>query len=454
MRAQAAIALLLVAVTASGQVVPTAGTSARSLSGQFLVTAPPASRVPPAASDPNVIRLEPALVAVSAERIKQAVWRELEYNGTWEQKVIILIRRARTADETVTIITDRSNGQWSYRLEMPDTLTRERYLRALVQVVLLELSNRSARDKTAEIPVWLTEGITFDLLCNQSTELILTPPQQTVNGISVARAQAQYQRVSSLEKAHKILVGTTPLTFDQLSWPVPNQAEGKGGPMYQASAQLFTDELLKLRGGSGCMRQFLADLPNFLNWQMAFLHAFETHFQRPLDIEKWWTLQAMEFAGRDLTQTWPYEESWSKLSRALVETVDIFVSSDQLPERSEVTLQTIIRTWDAAKQEEALQRKMHELGALRPRVAPELAALTAQYAETLETYLKKRAGFHLWGTGALQTQTLKRLQILDASLQRLRPQVAAEPVAAPNRDELLRSLRGNASLPPPGLRAN
>jgi hypothetical protein len=430
------IALLLAVTGAGAQTLPTTAPSVRSVSGQFIVAALPvvARRAPVSTGvDSKLLRLEPTLVAVSAERIKQAVWRELGITGAWEQKVFISLRQARQPDEMVTLVSERVSGQWRYRLEMPDVLPRERYMRALVQVVLLEFANRSAAGKPAEVPVWLTEGIAFHLICNNSAELVLAPPRFEVNGVTVSPIYSEFRRVSPLEKAHKVLIGTSPLTFEELSWPVPGHVEGQGGPKYQASAQLFTWELLKLRAGQRCMREFLRALPEYMNWQLAFLRGFGPHFQRPLDVEKWWALQATEFAGRDLTNTWPFEQSWAKLAAALVEQADVFVSTNQLPARTELTLQEIIREWDKSKQEVVLRRKAVELGSLRQRIAPELMTLTSGYAETLDEYLRQLdpptlVGINLRAltgrTRVVQLKALQRLGELDAHLERLRPKAA------------------------------
>src|SRR5205807_476009 len=80
--------------------------------------------------------------------------------------------------------------------------------------------------------------------------------------------------------------------------------------------------------------------------QFAFLRAFQAHFQRPLDVEKWWTLQVLHFTGRDLTQTWPADESWKKFDEIIRSTVQIRVGTNELPLRAEISLQAIIREWD------------------------------------------------------------------------------------------------------------
>ena len=38
---------------------------------------------------------------------------------------------------------------WQYRVSLPDLCQRERYIRAIVNVVLLEVANRQAREHSA-----------------------------------------------------------------------------------------------------------------------------------------------------------------------------------------------------------------------------------------------------------------------------------------------------------------
>jgi hypothetical protein len=419
---------------ATAQVLPTAATTAQSVSGQFLVLAPrgaPLRTLPPAITGSGQVRLEPTLLAISAERVKQAVWRELGVSGQWQQRITLVLFPARTTNDLVTIITTRTTSGWNCRAEMPDQISPERYLRALVQVMLLELANRSARDRSAEIPAWLVEGLAYQLQSNQAAELILEPPRFSANGVSYQPLLVDTRRLSPLEKAHKALLGETPLTFEELSWPAPGQIEGPDGPRYRACAQLFTCELLALRNGPACMRDFLSALPGYLNWQLAFLQGFQPHFRRPLDVEKWWALQATEFTGRDLIQTWPFEESWHRLTAALVHSVDVFANTNELPARATVNLQTILRDWKPAEQRVALRQKAGELDALRLRLAPELVPLNQQYRQVIELALKQ--GEPQPAAGRLeirrsntaisraQRELIRQLDLLDARLAKLRP---------------------------------
>lgn len=422
-------ALLVVTGGAFGQAVPATPDTVRSVSGQFTVFPPrfPNLRPPPLPGKTNHITLEPTLLAVSAERIKQAVWRDLGVSGSWQNRIVIRLRTARSADEWVSIQSERAQLGWNYRVEMPAQVTTERYLRAMVQVVLLELANRSARKQSAEIPVWLTEGFTYKLLANNGAELLLNAPQRSVNGVNFTPLTTNIKRISTLEKAHKVLLGDAPLTFEELSWPAPGVMDGSEGPRYRASAQLFLHELLDLRGGKDCTRNFIAALPNYLNWQMAFLEGFKPHFTRPLDIEKWWALQATSFASRDLIQTLTFEQSWERLAATFYEQVDVFGSTNELPARAAVKLQILVRDWPWPKQEYVLREKQRQLDVLRLRLAPELAPIAAEYSQAIGAYLKEQdspglLGISVFSSGIRgQKELLTRLDALEARLERLRP---------------------------------
>lgn len=435
----AALATLLIAAQGTfAQMLPPASTTARSMSGQFVVFGPRTGtpRLPVyAATNASWVTLEPTLVSVSAERIKQAVWRELGVTGQWQNKISITLRPARSGNEPVRIVSDHTLGVWNHRVEMPDQITRERYLRVLVEAVLLELANRNARQQSAEVPVWLTEGLALQILAGTGPDLVISTPHMNLNGVTYnPPATTDFRQISPLEKAHKTLLGETPLTFEELSWPAPGQFEGSEAARYRACAQLFTYELLRLRGGKDCMKEFIAALPAYLNWQMAFLQGFKPHFTRPLDIEKWWALQSTGFVSRDLIQTWTYEESWRKLADALAAPVDVFGSTNELPLRAEVKLQTVVRDWEPAKQETVLHDKIADLESLRMRIAPELVALTGEYIQAIDAYLKQRnrpgtvtklGRITLNQPTRRQRDLLQQLEALDARVAKMRPNALA-----------------------------
>ena len=164
-------ALLFPAVARAQMPLPDSTTTRSSASGQFVVISanavPPSARPPIAITNAGFIRLEPALLAVSAERIKQTLWRRLGLapSTPWRGRIFLALHPATSPDENVAIISTRFAGVWNYRVELPDNLSRTRLTRALTGVVLLELANRdNSGDRAPEIPAWLTEGLAHQLL--------------------------------------------------------------------------------------------------------------------------------------------------------------------------------------------------------------------------------------------------------------------------------------------------
>jgi hypothetical protein len=460
MKTVAALMFALASV-ATAQLDP--GNISRSASGQFIVSSQAGDlrRVPPALNtNINFLRLEPTFTAVSAERTKQTLSRLLEATDTWELPVTITLRRPRTADDPVTVATGYLGSRRACHVQLPAVVAPDRYLHALTEVVLLEMAVRKTDEPGLEIPAWLTEGLAYHLQCNNATELLLTSPNRQDNGLPLNRTQVEFRQFSPLEKAHRILVGAAPLSFDELSWPTPDQLQGSGHEFYRASAQVFVMSLLRLPEGPACVRKFLATLPAHKNWQMAFLVSFEPHFKRPLDIEKWWALEGLNFARRDLTHTWPLAESWDKLDAVLTENVDVFTSTNTLPERSQLTLSQLIKTWTAEQQNEALDRKRTALRELQLRIAPDLYPLTAQYVDALNDYLGLRGaasgadGMNRLGANSTRYAELKLLRRLNAlETERLRQRPGA---AGPNSSPAMSAAVGlrEMRLPAAALRAN
>jgi len=229
------------------------------------------------------------------------------------------------------------------------------------------------------------------------------------------------------------------MTFEQLSWPPDEQLAGDAGEAYRCSAQFFVDSLLRLADGPACVRTMLGELPRYYNWQLAFLQAFRSHFQYPLDVEKWWALQIVQFTGRDLSQTWTPEESSRKLDEILRSPVDIRTEQRQLPLRAEVSLQTILREWDRPRQMEALRRKLRELDFLRLRVAQNLVLLVDDYRASIQTCLQRQSqvDFSLFSRTRVAPNAdlavedaIKQLDALDVRREALRLQPAAAVTGA------------------------
>lgn len=416
--------------------------SARGVSGQFIVQGvTPPTRVPhppDLATNRNYLKLEPALAAISCERIKRALSDTLGDKSPWRGRIQLVLYPAQSADDGATIISEQFKDGWSYRLELPNLVERRRFIRAVVQTLLLERAGRNAGDHPPEIPAWLAEGLAQHLLMSNESELLLPPPRWAVNNPNFTPTVSSERWRDPLGTARRILRERPPLTLAELSWPADEPLDSSAGEAYSSSAQLFVTELLRLRDGRACLRAMLDGLATCYNWQTAFLRAFHPHFRRQVDLEKWWTLQLVHFTGRNPAQTWSPEESWRKLDEILRIPVEVRHTRDELPGRAEISLATVIREWDFVRQRQTLRAKLRELEFIRLRASQDLAALVNDYHRWLGDYLDKRdhAGMTLSaskitssGAKNIVREALKQLGELESRREAIRPRPAPVPAA-------------------------
>ncbi len=423
--------VLFLPVFASGQPSPPDVNSVQSASGQFVANGPaqfsPLVHLPGVAANTNLVRLEPALLSVSAERIKDSLRRQLGIapNAPWQGKIFLVLHPAQSPDEDVTIVSQPFLNGWNYQVQLPDVLSQSRFLRAMTSVLLLELANRNAMGaRAAEIPGWLTDGLSQQLSAAGSPEMILSAPGRLVDGLPQNRTVTTQRGVDPLADARRVLRDHAALTFDQLSWPTDDQLTGGDDGVYHASAQLFVSELLGLQNGPARLRAMLAALPGCYNWQTAFQSAFRENFPRPLDVEKWWALQVVSFVARSSGPRWTPAVSREKLDEILSVPVEVWTASNTLPAHTEVSLQAVIRNLEPPQQTEILQTKLRDLELAQLRVAAPLAVLTDEYRRTVASYLGQNREIRQppWSkhpvpqkTSALAT--LKKLDKLDAQRQ-------------------------------------
>jgi hypothetical protein len=426
---------------------------ARSISGQFLIAGStensPLANSRITVADTNLVRLEPALLTVSAERLKQSLWRALDFkpNPPWRSQIFLVLRPARSLDEEVTIGAKPFSGGWTYQVRLPDVLSRTHFVRALNGVLLLEFANRNAAARSAEIPAWLVDGLSQELLAAGSPEIILSSPDKIVNGLPIARIDATERGMDSLAGARRTLKNSPALTFEQLSWPTDAQVSGADADAYRASAQLFVSDLLNLKNGAAHLRLMLETLPDGYNWQTAFQNAFQENFPKPLDVEKWWALSVVSFIARDPGPQWTPAVSRDKLDEILSLPVEMRPASNALPVHAEISLQAVIRNFDSARQTAILQTKLRDLELAQFRMAPQLAVLTDDYRRAVADYLGEHQGAapispanKHWQTLSEKpsaSDTLKKLDALDVRRRTvesaIQPDVSFQPSLEPKK---------------------
>jgi hypothetical protein len=393
-----------------------------------------------------MIALDPALLAVSCERIKGQLLRQIDMQDQWRGKIFVAIHPVRWDDESIPVVPEKFAGKWQCVVELPDAINRNRLVEAVVRATLLEIANRNATTRPVEMPEWLVRGLARELMGTAEVKLILPPPSKFENGLSISRTRLDFsdtpqpsatptRKMNPLTDAAVVLKTSEPLTFDELSWPTDEQLSGDGSGVYGCNAQLFVNKLLHENKGPQCLRAMLVEMPDYLNWQLAFQHSFEPMFKTPLDVEKWWALEITQFAGRDLLHFLTREESMKQLDAIFAIPIAVQIGQTA-PMRTGITLQTVIRGWSRPRQLETLKSAAWSLEVLRLRIAPEFIPLVDQYRIALQDYYQKRSvstrilmDLRLVSDKSVE-ETVARLDALDVQRTKLRQQVSTPVTAA------------------------
>jgi len=446
-------AALAILNTASAQVpanvtVVSAPKVVASSSGQFIVNTRNSlsPRTLEIAAQADLLALDPALLAVSCDRIKAELLRQLNMPDAWRGRIFVSLHPVQAIDEKTTVVSEKFAGRWQCIVDLPDAVDRNRFVETIVRATLLEIANRSARTQGTEIPEWLVRGFGRQLLGISEVKLILQPPRKFENGVTVTRTTLDFsdtprasrvptQKLNPLTQAASVLRTNEPLSFDQLSWPTEEQLSETGTDLYSSSAQLFVSRLLHEKGGQECFRALLAELPDYLNWQLAFEHAFQPLFKDSLDVEKWWALQITDFSGRDLLHLLTPQESATQLDAVFQFPIHVQIGMSA-PMRTGISLQTIIRGWSRTQQLQILKSKIWELGALRMRISPDYIPLVDQYLAVLQEYCTKRGkSVRILAALGLDSdkfvdEALMQLDRLDVQRVKMRPEVPTAVVSA------------------------
>lgn len=439
--------LAFVGDTARSQFAPAAAPARpeqiRSASGQFIVTAdtfkPWYYRPPDIGTNRDIVRLDAPLLAVSAERFKSALWQQLGLppGARWTGKIFLALHPARSLNEEVLIGPYPFGQIWNFRVNLPDVISRNRFARTLSAVLLLEIADRRApvTGQSAVLPAWLADGLARQVIGADGAQVILSAPAKTVNGLPMSRLDETRHRIDPLADARRVLQNTPALTFEQLSWPDNAQMNGADGGVYLASAQLFVARLLDLPDGPARLRDLLARLPACENWQTAFYAAFHADFQRPLDVEKWWSLQVVNFAHRDPGPRWTSALGRQKLDALLLVPVDIRYHANAWPVRTEISLQAALREVAPDQLAGILQTKMRDLDLVQLRLSPSMAGLAAGYRAAIADYLGEGRQNVLIGwlhhRKASAAATIEKLNALDQQRQKIESDLKRQEVKTP-----------------------
>ena len=233
--------------------------------------------------------------------------------------------------------------------------------------------------------------------------------------------------VDPLRSARELVRRRGALTFTQLTLPDDAELSDANHDLYRACAHIFVHELLRLRGGREALREMLRQLPAHLNWQTAFLRAFQAHFPRLTEADKWYMLAAMHVSERDAFSVWPLATTFAQLDELLSTSVQVRASPSDLPIHAQVKLQRIIAEWEPAKLTPVLEQKLAQFEVLRRRAAAALVELVTGYELVLDACAHRRASKSGHGQGEspvnarlLARDVVKRLDQLDRRLAALR----------------------------------
>lgn len=395
----------------------------RSQSGQFIVRGLPMGAPISGYSTSAVayLRLDPMLTAVSLERIRHVVLTELGLPDKWVGLIRVTTHPVKEDDLSARITSVHYEDGWGYTVALPERIDKERFINVAVEVILLEIANRAAGPREAELPPWLAEGLSAELQATSLTTIALEPE---------TRVLQRDHNTDVMRGVRQILRQRPALKFDDLCMPLPEQRSGDNAALYRACAHLFVHELLRLRSGRDGLREMMARLPENLNWQTTFLRSFAHYFPRLIDVDKWYALNAAHFSGRDALSLMPPETAWRQFEQILATQVQVRLNTNELPITTTVPLQRIITEWDFAQHQAVLFEKAKQLQALRMRAPQPLAELVDAYARALHSYAgsrpakpQKKAGPPRLTPAA--KAVLKQLDELDAQRQAMRERSTA-----------------------------
>lgn len=393
-------------------------------SRQFYIHGRPAgfaSPIAPGAELPDVFTLSPELLAITCDRVKAAVLGLLQLQDTYQSRIHVTIFPRQHADQPVRLVTTLYRDGWDFQLGLPEEIAERQLLESLVQVVLMDISQRGA-SRQPEMPPWLVPGITQNLIFSMGASLIVRP--------SPLGWQARLPDLLSWSR--DVLRAARPPSYTDLSFPGPMVPHSPAMTNFHAASHLFVHGLLKLRDGPRNLAAFLQTLPQTLNWQTAFLTAYRSHFQTALDVEKWWALQVADVTSRDRAQSWSLGDSLGKLDAQLTTALEYRATTNSLAEQKSLSLVQLLRTVDFPLQQQVIAAKSRQLLSIQPFLAKPVEILAIKYRIELESYAdaRSRMAYEAGLPSTLGTRieklvkaTLRDLEQLDDEGRKLAQQV-------------------------------
>lgn len=372
-------------------------------SGQFTVFGPrPENAGPTRAATTDPLRhLTPATLAVACERTKTRLLEQLGQRDRWREgggrpgKIFVTINPRLPTNEPIQVRALPFERAWQYRVEVPEHAPEAPVVRGVVQALLLELANRAATGRCAEIPLWLLEGASQAVLATGSSPAIPQPESRSV---------IETRRPDPLARARDVLARRAPAGFDDLGLPDVDKMGAEDWEAFSASAHLFFHELAELPDGRPRLAPFVQTLPRYYNWQHAFLAIWPERFPTLLGAAKWWAITLANFTGRDEWQAWSPAATLAKLDEVLRPPVWTAAATDTVARAATLPLPELLESGDFARSSPALRRMAEQLTAVRLRAAGPVLPLVDEYLALVRAYLAERdkAGFEATGRGRVR----------------------------------------------------
>ncbi len=392
------------------------GMALTSRSGQFVVFAPNPTAAdvdsPASLMATNLVRLEQGPLAIICDRIREVLLQEMGAANLVHGRVYVYLRPGPPTAEIILKPLRFAQG-WQYELTLPTRVDRTRLVTAITHTVLQEMANRSSGGRVVNLPQWLVEGMTAQVLIAGGPALVPEPRRVLV-------VEMTPRDHFAAARAHLRQHGA--LSFSDMNLPSNAQLVGAGWETHRHSAQVFVASLLRLSGGNLALVNFTRELGNYLNPQLAFLKAFNGHFRSALEVEKWWSVTVINLTGRDQHMNWTQSIALQRLDEILHTAVQSPAAGGELARRQNLRLQDGLMQLDFSQQRQVLTQTVRQLEILQWNAPRDLSRLVLDYRKTLADYLLERGRVEMrsdlrnriqGGPAAVIQNTIRQLDLLD-----------------------------------------
>lgn len=374
---------------------------------------------------PESVRLDPSTVIVVCERIKQIFLQELGLTDLWKGMIEIDIDfYPKGILRPITLSHRLMNDGLHTQMKIADEVVPHRLIEAIVQVLLLEYSNRDLHQtQMAEVPLWMIDGMTQLVMQRGGPALIPTPG---------ALKTFTIEKTNPVKTAKSRLKTIQPPEFGQFTSPGPEFSSGINWMIFQDASLVLTWELLNLPDGKARYCHNLRLLKNYRNWQLAFLEAWKGQFSNLTDVEKWWALVLVNSRKDPGKNAWTLKQSIEKLNEILSEaSVSTIAQINQPRHPSTIHLQQIAESWAPMVQIYFFERIAAQLKAFELAADPVVAELAGRYRITITDYIRQPRIYAFFGKDAPSRSDLrvlkKRLNYLDNEREQLQLNASTTP---------------------------